>query len=110
MPTDPTRIMLDCMDLGSNMLYRYRALLAAAPKAKPASNRQKNLQRDLDKLEQHIQRLQKNKGEQEAALSGTTDASAIAETGRKLQAIHEELDALEIRWLALAEDIEACKA
>ena len=82
----------------------------AAPKAKPASNRQKGLQRDMDKLDQHIQRLQKNKIDQEAALSGTTDASAITEAGRKLQAIQEELDALEIRWLALAEDIEACKA
>ena len=82
----------------------------AAPKTKPASNRQKGLQRDLDKLDQHIQRLQKNKSDQEAALSGTTDASAIAEAGRKLQAIQEELDALEVRWLALAEDIEACKA
>ena len=81
-----------------------------APKTKPASNRQKGLQRDLEKLDQHIQRLQKNKGEQEAALSSTTDASAIAATGRKLQAIQEELDALELRWLALAEDIEACKA
>ena len=81
-----------------------------APKTKPASNRQKGLQRDLEKLDQHIQRLQKNKGEQEAALSSTTDASAIAATGRKLQAIQDELDALELRWLALAEDIEACKA
>jgi hypothetical protein len=34
-PIDPTRNMLDIMDLGSNMLYRYRALLAAAPEAKP---------------------------------------------------------------------------
>jgi len=86
------------------------AAVQSAPKTKPMSNRQKGLQRDLDKLDQHIQRLQKNKGEQEAALSGTTDPGAIAEIGRKLQAIQEELDALEIRWLALAEDIEACKA
>ena len=34
-PIDPTRNMLDIMDLGSNMLYRYRALLEAAPEAKP---------------------------------------------------------------------------
>ena len=34
-PIDPTRNMLDIMDLGSNMLYRYRALLAAAPEPKP---------------------------------------------------------------------------
>ena len=85
-------------------------IVHATQKAKPASNRQKGLQRDLDKLEQHIQRLQKSKGEQEAALSSTTDPGALADTGRKLQAIQEELDALEIRWLGLAEEIEACKA
>ena len=85
-------------------------IVQATQKAKPASNRQKGLQRDLDKLEQHIQRLQKSKGEQEAALSSTTDPGALADTGRKLQAIQEELDALEIRWLGLAEEIEACKA
>jgi ATP-binding cassette subfamily F protein 3 len=81
-----------------------------APKAKPVSNRMKGLQRDLEKLDQNIQRLQKNKGDQEAALSGITDPAAIAETGRKLLVIQEELDALELRWLSLAEDIEACKA
>ena len=80
-----------------------------APKAKPASNRQKGLQRDLEKLDQHILRLQKSKGEQEAALANTTEAGAITEVGRKLQAIQEELDALEVRWLELAENIEACK-
>ena len=85
-------------------------IVQATQKAKPASNRQKGLQRDLDKLEQHIQRLQKSKGEQEAALSSTTDPGALADTGRKLQTIQEELDALEIRWLGLAEEIEACKA
>jgi ATP-binding cassette subfamily F protein 3 len=79
-------------------------------KAKPASNKLKGLQRDLEKLDQNIQRLQKNKGEHEAALSGMTDSAAIAETGRKLVVIQEELDALELRWLSLAEDIEACQA
>ena len=81
-----------------------------AAKAKPPSNKLKGLQRDLEKLDQHLQRLQKNKAENEASLSSLTNPSAIADTGRKLQAIQEELDALEIRWLALAEDIEACQA
>ena len=80
------------------------------PKAKPASNKLKGLQRDLEKLDQNIQRLQKNKGDHEAALSGITDPAAIAETGRKLVVIQEELDALELRWLSLVEDIEACQA
>ena len=79
-------------------------------KAKPASNKLKGLQRDLEKLDQNIQRLQKNKGDHEAALSGITDPAAIAETGRKLVVIQEELDALELRWLSLVEDIEACQA
>ena len=79
-------------------------------KAKPASNKLKGLQRDLEKLDQNIQRLQKNKGDHEAALSGITDPTAIAETGRKLVVIQEELDALELRWLSLVEDIEACQA
>jgi ATP-binding cassette subfamily F protein 3 len=78
-------------------------------KAKPASNKLKGLQRDLEKLDQNIQRLQKNKGDHEAALSGITDPTAIAETGRKLVVIQEELDALELRWLSLVEDIEACQ-
>jgi ATP-binding cassette subfamily F protein 3 len=82
----------------------------AAPKAKPVSNKLKGLQRDLEKLDQNIQRLQKNKGDHEAALSGITDPAAIAETGRKLVVIQEELDALELRWLSLVEDIEACQA
>ncbi|MGI9141865.1 MAG: ABC-F family ATP-binding cassette domain-containing protein [Fluviibacter sp.] len=81
-----------------------------APKAKPVSNRLKGLQRDLEKLDQNIQRLQKNKSDHEAALSGINDPAAIAETARKLVVIQEELDALELRWLSLAEDIEACKA
>jgi ATP-binding cassette, subfamily F, member 3 len=80
------------------------------PKAKPASNKLKGLQRDLEKLDQNIQRLQKNKGDHEAALSGIMDPAAIAETGRKLVVIQEELDALELRWLSLVEDIEACQA
>ncbi len=79
-------------------------------KAKPTSNKLKGLQRDLEKLDQNIQRLQKNKGDHEAALSGITDPIAIAETGRKLVVIQEELDALELRWLSLVEDIEACQA
>ncbi|WVH09960.1 MAG: Bis-ABC ATPase YheS [Fluviibacter phosphoraccumulans EoVTN8] len=79
-------------------------------KAKPASNKLKGLQQNLEKLDQNIQRLQKNKGEHEAALSGMTDSAAIAETGRKLVVIQEELNALELRWLSLAENIEACQA
>src|SRR5574343_1815585 len=78
---------------------------APATKAKPNTNRLKGLQRDLEKLDQQIARLQQNRADQEAALAGTTDAASITETGNKLHRIQQELDALEARWLTLAEDI-----
>jgi ATP-binding cassette subfamily F protein 3 len=81
-----------------------------ATKAKPNTNRLKGLQRDLEKLDQQIARLQQNRADQEAALAETTDAASITETGNKLHRIQQELDALEARWLTLAEDIEACQA
>ncbi len=86
------------------------ATTAPATKAKPNTNRLKGLQRDLEKLDQQIARLQQNRADQEAALAGTTDAASITETGNKLHRIQQELDALEARWLTLAEDIEACQA
>jgi len=86
------------------------ATTASATKAKPNTNRLKGLQRDLEKLDQQIARLQQNRADQEAVLAGTTDAASITETGNKLHRIQQELDALEARWLTLAEDIEACQA
>ena len=86
----------------------------AAPKepqkTKPASNRLKGLQRDLEKLDQLIARLQQTRCDLELTLNDTTDPAAITETGNKLHRVQEELDALEARWLNLAEDIEAAKA
>src|SRR5574343_107748 len=52
----------------------------AAAKAKPASNRLKALQRDLEKLDQQIARLQQNPSDQAAALAGMTAAASITET------------------------------
>ena len=79
-------------------------------KTKPASNRLKGLQRDLEKLDQLIARLQQTRCDLELTLNDTTDPAAITETGNKLHRVQEELDALEARWLNLAEDIEAAKA
>ncbi len=86
------------------------AALKETQKAKPASNRLKGLQRDLEKLDQLIARLQQTRCDLETTLSGITDAAAITETGNKLHRVQEELDALEARWLTLAEDIEAAQA
>ena len=80
-----------------------------AAKAKPASRQLKALQKDLEKLDQKIPALQAEKASLENALTATTDPATLTETGSKLHAIQDELDALEGRWLELSEEIEACQ-
>ncbi len=82
----------------------------APAKPKPASNRQKFLQRDLEKLDDKIRALQQDKATLESALAATTDPTRITESGQKIAAVQSMLDALEVEWLALVEDIEACQA
>ena len=80
-----------------------------AAKTKPASRQLKALQKDLEKLDQKIPALQAEKASLENALTATTDPATLTETGSKLHAIQDELDALEGRWLELSEEIEACQ-
>ena len=86
------------------------AAIQAPAKPKPASNRQKFLQRDLEKLDDKIRALQQDKATLESALAATTDPTRITESGQKIAAVQSMLDALEVEWLALVEDIEACQA
>ena len=86
------------------------AAVQAPAKPKPASNRQKFLQRDLEKLDDKIRALQQDKATLESALAATTDPTRITESGQKIAAVQSMLDALEVEWLALVEDIEACQA
>ena len=86
------------------------AAVQAPAKPKPASNRQKFLQRDLEKLDDKIRALQQDKATLESALAATTDPTRITESGQKIAAVQSTLDALEVEWLALVEDIEACQA
>ncbi|MGV0953753.1 MAG: ABC-F family ATP-binding cassette domain-containing protein [Fluviibacter sp.] len=86
------------------------AAVQAPAKPKPASNRQKFLQRDLEKLDDKIRALQQDKATLESALAATTDPTRITESGQKIAAVQSMLDSLEVEWLALVEDIEACQA
>ncbi len=84
-------------------------ITSPAAKAKPASRQLKALQRDLEKLDQKIPALQAEKVTLESALATTMDPATLTETGSKLHALQDELDALELRWLELSEEIEACQ-
>ena len=82
---------------------------AAQTKPKPVSRQLKALQRELEKLDLKIPALQAEKTTLENALAATTDPATLTETGSKLHVIQDELDTLEMRWLELSEEIEACQ-
>ena len=46
----------------------------------------------------------------EVTLLGPANAQAIAQAGKRLKAIQNELDLLEERWLALGEQMESSTA
>lgn len=87
-----------------------KATKSPPAQSNPASNRLKPLQRDLEKVDQAIAKLQSEKTLLETNLSTAIDAAALSEAGAKLHTLQNELDILEQRWLKLAEEIEVCQA
>ncbi|WP_310566927.1 ATP-binding cassette domain-containing protein, partial [Hydrogenophaga sp.] len=98
---------------------------APAPVAPPAVNRSPE-QRKLDaqRRQQRAEQLRPLKKEQEQAekrmatlntekqaledtLSQPASAPTLADTGRRLKAVNDELERLELRWLELGEQLEA---
>ena len=76
---------------------------------KPSAN-VKALKRDQGKLEQAMLERQTRKHAIEARLSTPLAAPEIADLGRELKQIDEQLAADEEQWLLLAEQIEAQEA
>ncbi|MEY4710766.1 MAG: hypothetical protein RIS88_216 [Pseudomonadota bacterium] len=88
----------------------------APPCASPGSGRSvaasqlRPLQRDLEKTEQRMADLQQERTGLEAQLSNYPNPAQIADAGRQLKALGEELQALEELWLDLSARIEALAA
>ncbi|MEJ7929970.1 ATP-binding cassette domain-containing protein [Ramlibacter sp. AN1015] len=75
------------------------------------SARLRPLRRELEQVDARMAQLQADKDAIEAQLGGPgTPPAAIAEAGRRLKAIGDELQALEERWLELSGDIETIEA
>ena len=72
-----------------------------------ASSQLRPLQRDLEKTEQRMALLGDEKTALESQLAGQPTPAQIAEAGRRLKALSEELQALEEHWLDLSGQIEA---
>ncbi len=67
----------------------------------------KALKNELGKLEQRILELQTKKHALTAKLATALPPKEIGEVGSELQKVDEELDAQEMRWLEVSEQIEA---
>ncbi|QDL37693.1 ABC-F family ATP-binding cassette domain-containing protein [Rhodoferax sediminis] len=70
-----------------------------ADKARP-------IKRELEGCERRMAELTQEKARIEAQLATPLAPAAIAETGKRLKAVGDELHALEERWLELTEEIE----
>jgi ATP-binding cassette subfamily F protein 3 len=80
---------------------------ATAARRQPATGKTKPLKQALDRLDQSMAALHAEKAALEARLSSAQPASEIAETGRQLQRVSDELAIQEEAWLSLSGDIEA---
>ena len=70
----------------------------------------KPLRKELEKIDQKIQSLGIEKNSLESLLTTSQVAAEIAQTGKRLKVIEQDLEKLEERWLALTEEIETAAA
>jgi ATP-binding cassette subfamily F protein 3 len=74
------------------------------------ATRLKPLKKELEQAERRIAALETEKSQLEQRLSSMLPPAEIAEAGRRLKGVTEELAALEERWLELSGQIEAAEA
>jgi ATP-binding cassette subfamily F protein 3 len=79
---------------------------AQAQQRQELAARRRPLQRELDAAERAIAALEAEKTQIEARLATPVPPSELADAGRRLKVIQEELSTLEERWLALGEELE----
>jgi ATP-binding cassette, subfamily F, member 3 len=97
-----------------------QAVAAAAPPAPPPtesarprqqlSARLRPLRKDLEKAESRMAQVQQEKAGLESRLAAPLPPSELAEAGRRLKALGDELQDLEERWLMLSGEIESIEA
>ena len=88
--------------------------IAAAPvKAaipKPVLPSLKNMQKELAQIEARMQTLETQRNELHALMANKLPAAELAEKGKLLKHIDQELPALETRWLELTGQLESATA
>ena len=92
------------------------AVAAPEQKRNDAQRRQqlaektKPLKKELEQTEKRMAQLAQEKTRLEAAMSQPSNPSEIAEAGRRLKAVNDEIEKVEAQWLELTEAIEAANS
>ncbi len=71
------------------------------------SEQTRPLRREMEQIDKRLNTLADERTELEAQLAAGVSSTAIAEIGRRLKGIADELEASEARWLSLSEQIES---
>ena len=81
----------------------------ASAQARAKLNEQtRPLRKEIESIDKQLAKLSQERESLEAELAtGALAPAAIAESGRRLKAVGDEIDELELRWLELSEQIEA---
>lgn len=66
----------------------------------------KPLRKEIEKIDQRMKALTAEQGSLQALLASTTAPAELAQAGKRLKAIEDEIGMLEERWLELSEQIE----
>ncbi len=84
----------------------------ASAQARAKLNEQtRPLRKEIESIDKQLAKLSQERESLEAELAtGALAPAAIAESGRRLKAVGDEIDELEMRWLELSEQIEAITA
>lgn len=83
---------------------------AQAQQRQQLASRLKPLKKEREKAEQRMATLQTEKTALEARMATPMPPADIADAGRRLKAVGDELDQLEERWLELSGEIEAAES
>ncbi|MGM9515224.1 ABC-F family ATP-binding cassette domain-containing protein [Roseateles sp. DB2] len=84
----------------------------ASAQARAKLNEQtRPLRKEIESIDRQLAKLAQERESLESELStGALAPAAIAESGRRLKAVGDEIDELEMRWLELSEQIEGLTA
>jgi ATP-binding cassette subfamily F protein 3 len=81
-----------------------------AQRRQQQSDASKPLRKELETIDRQMQALTREQGSLQTLLTTATVAAEIAQTGKRLKAIENDLGALEERWLELTDQIETVTA